>query len=89
MNNRWETNDETFTLFQDDVAKDEDIHGNVSITMKKHFKRKSKPSLSTAGIRIVTVSRTSYHYQTTIYRIAGKFSCLQLESLSLVLTYSI
>lgn len=38
----------------DDVAKDEDIHGNVSITMKKHFKRKSKPSLSTAGIRIVT-----------------------------------
>ncbi|OWF52900.1 serine/threonine-protein kinase DCLK1-like isoform X2 [Mizuhopecten yessoensis] len=38
----------------DDMAKNEDIHGNITTSIKKHFKRKSKPSLSTAGIRIVT-----------------------------------
>ncbi|XP_060064382.1 serine/threonine-protein kinase DCLK1-like [Ylistrum balloti] len=38
----------------DDMAKNEDMHGNITTSIKKHFKRKSKPSLSTAGIRIVT-----------------------------------
>ena len=47
-------------IFQGEGVSDTDIHTQIAQEIKSHFNRKPRPSISSAGIRLVAVSKHSF-----------------------------